>query len=257
MKGIKAYLISFGTLLMGWEMLALSGLFPSSLLPSPQQVAAALLQRAASGALVLDIGASMYRFFLGYIAACVLAVFLGLLLGWFAGAWRYVNPVVQFIRPISPVAWLPFIVLWVGIGDVPAIVIIFIAAFFPVLLTTVNAVGNVDPVYLRLSDNFGLSKAHTLFGIVFPAAFPQIANALRIGVGTAWIFLVVGEMAGSQSGLGYLIVDARNNLRTDTLMAAILVIGVLGIVLDLLVRYAQEGVELIWGYQKEGEHGIH
>lgn len=250
MKKTRSYIISFAVLAILWELLAVSGLFPESLFPSPVRTAEALGRRISSGALLLDIGASMYRFFIGYITSVIAAVILGLLLGWFAKAWRYVDPVVQFLRPISPVAWLPFIVLWVGIGDVPAIVIIFIAAFFPVLLTTVTAVGNIDPVYLKISDNFGLGRAQTLLGIVFPAIFPQIANALHIAVGTAWIFLVVGEMAGSQSGLGYLITDARNNLQTDTLMAAIIVIGIIGIVLDLLIRHAQEHVERIWGFSR-------
>lgn len=251
MKKIKAYVISFAVLLVAWQLLAMSGLFPDSLFPSPVQVVRALGRRAASGALTLDIGASMYRFFLGYITASIAGILLGLILGWFRGAWNYVNPIVQFLRPISPVAWLPFIVLWVGIGDVPAIVIIFIAAFFPVLITTVTAVAGIDPVYLKISENFGLGKVRTLFGVVFPAAFPQITNALHIAVGTAWIFLVVGEMAGSQSGLGYLIVDARNNLQVDMLMAAIIVIGILGIILDLLVRCAQEQAERIWGFQTQ------
>ena len=253
MKKTRSYIVSFAVLVILWELLAVSGLFPESLFPSPVRTAEALGRRISSGALLLDIGASMYRFFIGYITSVIAAVILGLLLGWFAKAWRYVDPVVQFLRPISPVAWLPFIVLWVGIGDVPAIVIIFIAAFFPVLLTTVTAVGNIDPVYLKISDNFGLGRAQTLLGIVFPAVFPQIANALHIAVGTAWIFLVVGEMAGSQSGLGYLITDARNNLQTDTLMAAIIVIGIIGIVLDLLIRHAQQHVERIWGFSRSEE----
>ncbi|MFR2565303.1 MAG: ABC transporter permease [Anaerovoracaceae bacterium] len=253
MKKTRSYIISFAVLVILWELLAVSGLFPESLFPSPVRTAEALGRRISSGALLLDIGASMYRFFIGYITSVIAAVILGLLLGWFAKAWRYVDPVVQFLRPISPVAWLPFIVLWVGIGDVPAIVIIFIAAFFPVLLTTVTAVGNIDPVYLKISDNFGLGRAQTLLGIVFPAIFPQIANALHIAAGTAWIFLVVGEMAGSQSGLGYLITDARNNLQTDTLMAAIISIGIIGIVLDLLIRHAQQHVERIWGFSRSEE----
>ena len=253
MKKTRSYIISFAVLVILWELLAVSGLFPESLFPSPVRTAEALGRRISSGALLLDIGASMYRFFIGYITSVIAAVILGLLLGWFAKAWRYADPVVQFLRPISPVAWLPFIVLWVGIGDVPAIVIIFIAAFFPVLLTTVTAVGNIDPVYLKISDNFGLGRAQTLLGIVFPAIFPQISNALHIAVGTAWIFLVVGEMAGSQSGLGYLITDARNNLQTDTLMAAIIVIGIIGIVLDLLIRHAQQHVDRIWGFSRSEE----
>ena len=162
MKKTRSYIISFAVLIILWELLAVSGLFPESLFPSPGRTAEALGRRISSGALLLDIGASMYRFFIGYILAVVSAVILGLLLGWFRCAWKYVNPIVQFLRPISPVAWLPFIVLWVGIGDVPAVVIIFIAAFFPVLLTTVTAVGSIDPVYLKISDNFGLSRSQTL-----------------------------------------------------------------------------------------------
>ncbi len=248
MKKVRTLVISFAVLLIVWELLALSGIFPESLFPSPITVFLALEARAASGALVLDIGASMYRFFIGYISASVIAVFLGLILGWTPSVWNYFNPIAQFLRPISPVAWLPFIVLWAGIGDIPAIVIIFLAAFFPVLLTTVSAVTKIDPVYIKISENFGLSKMQTLFKIVFPAIFPQIASGLHIAVGTAWIFLVAGEMAGTQSGLGYLIVDARNNLQTDMLLAAIIVIGILGLILDLLIRYVEDEAKRIWGF---------
>ena len=111
--------------------------------------------------------------------------------------------------------------------------------------------GNIDPVYLKISDNFGLGRAQTLLGIVFPAIFPQIANALHIAAGTAWIFLVVGEMAGSQSGLGYLITDARNNLQTDTLMATIIAIGIIGIVLDLLIAPCTAACGTHLGIQQE------
>lgn len=248
MKRMLPFFTSFVLLLAVWELLALSGIFPESLFPSPQTVLLALAGLARSGELLLDVGASMYRFLTGYLSACLLAVGLGLALGWMPGVWRCVNPLVQFLRPISPVAWLPFIVLWVGIGDTPAIVIIFLAAFFPVLLTTISAIGRIDPVYTKIADNFGLGKRQTLFGIVFPAVFPQIAGGLRLAVGTAWIFLVAGEMAGSQSGLGYRIVDARNNLRVDILMAEIIVIGILGVVLEWLLRYLEDQVGTVWGF---------
>lgn len=143
LKGVA----SFAVLLAIWQALAVSGWFPSSLFPGPVSVAQALVDRASSGQLVLDIGASMYRFFIGYLIACVSAVLLGLVMGWCTRAWDFLNPVVQFLRPISPVAWLPFIVLRLGIGDIPAIVVIFLAAFFPVLLSTVGAVRRIDPVY--------------------------------------------------------------------------------------------------------------
>lgn len=244
--------VSFVVLLALWEILSVSGIFPQSLFPGPVAVAEALGERAASGQLVLDIGASMYRFFIGYIVACVSAVLLGLIMGWCTRAWDFLNPVVQFLRPISPVAWLPFIVLWLGIGDIPAIVVIFLAAFFPVLLSTVGAVRRIDPVYLKVSKNFGLSSVQTLFKIVLPAVFPVIANALHIALGTAWIFLVAGEMAGTQSGLGFLIVDARNNLRTDELLAAIVTIGILGVLLDWIIKQFEQNVNRVWGTGEQG-----
>lgn len=123
----------------------------------------------------------MGRFLIGYLLSVVIAVTLGLILGWFPKAFSYVNPVVQVIRPIAPVAWLPFIVLLVGIGDVPAIAIIFIAGFFPILLATVTAVKNMDPIYLKVAKNFDLTQRETLTKIVFPATFPQIIASLAPG----------------------------------------------------------------------------
>ena len=194
----------------------------------------------------------MYRFGIGYAIAVVCGVAGGIALGIFSKAFAFINPVIQIIRPIAPVAWLPFIVLWLGIGDIPAIVVIFLAAFFPVLLSTVGAVRRIDPVYLKVSKNFGLGSAQTLFKIVLPAVFPVIANALHIALGTAWIFLVAGEMAGTQSGLGFLIVDARNNLRTDELLAAIVAIGVLGVLLDWIIKQFEETVNRVWGTGAQG-----
>ena len=107
-----------------------------------------------------------------------------------------------------------------------------IAAFFPVLLSTVSAIQNIDPVYIKVARNFGIKQPELLFKIVLPAVFPGIASGLHIALGTAWIFLVTGEMVGSQTGLGFLIIDMRNNLRNDLLMVAILTIGFVGLLLD-------------------------
>lgn len=182
-----------------------------------------------------------------YLVAAALGVVLGLLLGYFKNAWEIANPLVPFVRPISPMAWMPFIVLWFGIGDIPAEVVIFIAAFFPILLSTVSAVGNIDHVYYKVAENFGLNSFQTLVRIVFPAAFPQIMSGFHMAVGTAWIFLVAGEMIGTQSGLGYLIIDARNNLRPDILAAVIIVIGLIGFGLDCVMKYTERRVRERWG----------
>ena len=142
---------------------------------------------------------------------------------------------------------LPFIVLSFGIGEMTALVFIFIAAFFPVLLATVAAVHDIAPVYLKVAQNFGIRQPALLAKIVFPAVFPRIATGLHLALGTAWVFLVAGEMVGAQSGLGFLIIDARNNLRADLLMAAIITIGVLGLLLDGGVTLVERAINRRFG----------
>lgn len=238
---------SFAVLAIVWQLAYQASPYPDALFPSPAESIEALFGLSASGRLWTDIADSLYRYVVGYVLAAGSAVILGLLLGWFTKVWQYVNPLVQFLRPISPMAWLPFIVLLFGIGDVPAIVIVFIAAFFPVLVGTVSAVNHVDPIYLKVARNFDLKSADVLFKVVFPAAFPQIMAALRTAIGTAWIFLVAGEMVGSQTGLGYLIIDARNDLAADQLLAAIIAIGIIGFILDTLVKQVEHRVLRSWG----------
>lgn len=189
----------------------------------------------------------MYRFAAGYVSSVIIAVLLGLVIGRLPKVFQYINPAIQLLRPISPMAWMPFIVLWFGIGDIPAIVIIFIAAFFPVLLSTVSAVGGIDTIYLKVSENFGIRQPQIMWKVIFPASFPQIANGIHLALGTAWVFLVAGEMVGSQSGLGYLVIDARNNLRADILFADIIVIGLIGLLLDTLLKVAEKRIIKAWG----------
>lgn len=235
MKALIYTVISFLITILLWQVVVWTGDFEPALFPSPLDVAKAFGDITLDGTLWAGITASLYRFAVGYLISVVLGVGLGLLLGNVNMLFRLTNPVIQMIRPIAPVAWMPFIVLLIGIGDAPAIVIIFLAGFFPVLLTTARAVHTVDITYLKVAANFGLSRLKTVFGITLPAVFPQIANSLHIALGTSWIFLVSGEMVGTQSGLGYMIIDARNNLRIDILLATMIVIGVIGFCLDYLI----------------------
>ncbi|MDO4336728.1 MAG: ABC transporter permease [Eubacteriales bacterium] len=255
-QSIKRIVLSFACLLLIWQLAVTFGNFNPVLFPGPGKVLEAFAElcttglRGSSSGITLfgHIKASMIRFLAGYLASVSLGVLSGLLLGWFPTAFAYVNPVIQLIRPIAPVAWLPFIVLWVGIGDMPAIAIIFIAGFFPVLLSTVSAVNNMDRVYLKVAGNFKLSQFHTLVKIVFPAVFPQIAASLHLALSTCWIFLVSGEMVGSQTGLGFLVMDAKNCIRADALLAVMITIGLVGLALDLLIGLFEKKVAQIWGF---------
>lgn len=247
MKKLIHILVSFALILILWQGAVSLGYWNQALLPSPPDVANGFLELVSSGTLFAGVKSSMYRFFVGYLLAAFSAVTLGLVLGWFRNAWSFVNPVVQLVRPISPIAWFPFIVLIFGIGDLPAIVIIFIAAFFPILLTTVNAVGKVDQTYIKVAKNFGIKQPMLLTKIVLPAAFPSIASGLHIALGTAWVFLVAGEMVGAQTGLGFMIIDARNNLRAGLLLASILSIGIIGLILDSFIGLAEKQLLKRWG----------
>ena len=244
---LKNIVVSVAILILIWQILFSVSSYNKALFPSPKMALDALLEMIDNGRLMENIKTSMYRFAVGYISSVIVAVVLGLILGRIPKVFQYVNPALQLLRPISPTAWMPFIVLLFGIGDVPAIVIIFIAAFFPVLLSTVSAVGNIDPIYLKVSKNFGIRQPSLTWKVIFPAAFPQIANGIHLALGTAWIFLVAGEMVGAQSGLGYQIIDARNNIRADILLATILVIGVIGILLDSILKIAEKSLMKAWG----------
>lgn len=244
MKQIKNGIITFLAVLFIWQLAVTAGHVNQALFPSPAGVVKAFGELSLHGLkgstsnlpLISHISISLIRFFIGYLTAVVLGISLGLLLGSFPGAFSYVNPLLQLLRPVAPVAWMPFIVLWFGIGDIPAIVIIFIAGFFPVLLSTVSAVQNLDPIYHKVAQNFGIKKGKYMVKIALPAALSQIITSLRLALGTSWIFLVSGEMVGAQSGLGFLVMDSKNCLRLDALLAVILVIGVIGLLLDTLIR---------------------
>lgn len=250
LKKISPIAIGFILLIIVWQLAIIIGGHQAALFPPPLKVGEALVAIISDGSLFGHIQISLFRFFSGYLIAVVVAIVLGLILGRLPIIWSVLDPVVQVLRPVSPIAWSPFIVLWFGIGNMPAIVIIFIAAFFPVLLSTVSAVKKVDKTYLRIASNFEMSPFETLRKIVLPASFPMIVNGLHMALGSAWIFLVAGEMVGAQSGLGFLIVDARNSLSLDLVMACIVVIGVLGLILDKGIHYFESYVNKVWGGAK-------
>ncbi len=247
MKNVRHLIGAAAVTLLFWQAICAIGGWHEALFPSPASTFLGFVELIKDGVLFEDVAASLVRFAVGYLASVLLALAAGLILGWYSKVWAYLNPIVQVLRPVSPVAWLPFIVLFFGIGEAPAIVIIFLAAFFPVLLATVAAVQKLDPVYLKVAQNFGIKEPAVFTKIILPAIFPQIATGLHLALGTAWVFLVAGEMVGAQSGLGFLIIDARNNLRADLLMAAILTIGLLGLLLDSAMSLAERQLYRAWG----------
>ncbi|MBM3984962.1 MAG: ABC transporter permease [Planctomycetes bacterium] len=195
--------------------------------------------------------ASLFRVGWGFTLAALVGIPLGLLAGWSLRTFLAINPLVQALRPISPIAWIPVAILWFGVADGAAVFLIFLSSFFPIVVGTMAAVRNISLVHVRSAQNFGLQGLELFRRVVFPAALPQIITTLRLSLGVAWLVVVAAEMIAVNSGLGFLIIDARNmGMRYDLVLAGMLVIGLIGILLDALIRRLERFDEVRWGYQK-------
>lgn len=236
-----------GLFILCWDVaVRLSG---SDLFPRPIDVILGIAELIEKGVLFKYIVASLFRVTWGFTLAVLVGVPFGLLLGWFQRAYQAFNPMIQVLRPISPIAWIPVAILWFGVSDVAPIFLIFLASVFPITVSASAAVQNMQSVYLRAARNFGLSRVQLFRRVILPAALPQILTGVRIALGVAWLVVVAAEMIAVNSGLGYLIIDARNaGKRYDLVVAGMVLIGLIGLVLDLLVRQLERFDEVSWGY---------
>jgi NitT/TauT family transport system permease protein len=220
--------------------------------PSPLEVEKAMVELIHKHVLWNDIVDSLRRVAIGFGIAVVLGIPLGLILGWYPAANQVVDPVIQILRPISPLAWIPVTILLFGVGDHAATSLIFLGAFFPITVACVDGVANVPSVYRRAGRNFGLKPMQLLARVVFPAALPQIIVGLRLALGIAWLVVVAAEMVAVDSGLGYLVIDSRNSgKRYDLVVAAMLLIGIIGLSLDLLFRSVEQFKSVRWGFRHD------
>jgi NitT/TauT family transport system permease protein len=218
--------------------------------PSPLSVQRGIAQLIEGGRLWRYVGDSLRRVGIAYLAAVAVGVPGGLLLGWYPAAAQVVNPVIQMMRPISPIAWIPVSIVLFGVGDMAAIYLIFLGAFFPIVVSTLNGVRNVPSMYRRAGRNFALTTVQLLAKVVLPAALPQMLVGLRLALGIAWLVVVAAEMIAVDSGLGYLVIDARNSgKRYDLVVAAMILIGVIGLALDLGIRRAEKFKSIRWGFR--------
>ena len=234
-------------LLVLWHLgVVLTG---TKIFPSPIAVFRGLNQLPHLGAFIFD---SLFRVASGYLIAIVAGIPAGLALGLWKSAERAANPLIQMLRPISPLAWMPLAVIWFGVSNVAPIFLFFLSSFFPVVVSTMNGVRNVPPMYLQAGRNFGLSTPALLTRVIFPAVLPRILVGLRIAFGVAWLVLVAAEMIAVDSGLGYLIIDARNaGKRYDLVVGGMLMIGVIGLILDAMIRRMERLKFVRWAFVQD------
>ncbi|GAC1401173.1 MAG: ABC transporter permease [Thermoanaerobaculia bacterium] len=221
----------------------------ATLVPGPLAAVEAMGELASRGLLLKYIVASLFRVTWGYFAAVLVGVPAGIALGLSRRSEIAANPFLQILRPISPLAWIPIAILWFGVGDASAIFLIFLAALFPLIVTSMHAVRDIEHVHLRAGANFGLTRGRLIRSVIVPAILPQLIVGMRIALGIAWLVVVAAEMIAVNSGLGFLIIDARNaGNRYDLVVAGMIMVGAIGVLLDFVMRRAERLDSVRWGY---------
>jgi NitT/TauT family transport system permease protein len=238
-------------LIILWEAGSRFGLFSEVLLPSPtavaikwwayllplqpQEAGQSYLAWLVSGEMLHDAYSSLFRVIAGFIIGAGLALPLGLLMGASPRIYDLFNPLMQILRPIPPIAYIPLAILWFGLGNPPSFFLIAIGAFFPVLMNTIAGVRQVDGIYLRAARNLGVNQWTMFTRVILPAATPYILAGVRIGIGTAFIVVIVSEMIAVNDGLGFRILEAREFMWSDKIIAGMITIGLLGLLIDTAV----------------------
>lgn len=245
---LQGFLVPIALLLV-WQWLSTMAIVNPQILPAPTAVLvkwweyllpyeaydpakSSYLVWMFSGELIHDSYASLYRVVVGFMVGAVLALPLGLLMGASDHIYKLFNPLIQVFRPIPPIAFIPLSILWFGLGNPPAIFLIVIGAFFPILMNTIAGVRHVDSIYIRAARSLGASQTTMFLRVMLPAATPYILTGARIGVGTAFIVVIVAEMIAVNNGLGYRILEAREFFWSDKIIAGMFSIGLLGLAID-------------------------
>jgi len=234
-------------LLALWELAAASGAMPSLSFPRMSEILAAWWNLVLSGELLRQLGDSLWRMFAGYFIGVSLGVLIGLMMGYFRVFYNLLEPITEVLRPIPSPAYLPIVILFLGIDDEMKIFMIAFASVFPVLLNTYSGVRSVDPIQLQTARTFGVSGRKLLTQIVLPASSPYIFTGMRISLAVALIVMVISEMVAASNGIGYFILSAQRGFKIRDMFAGVLTLAVLGYILNRLFLLIENRV-LAWHY---------
>jgi NitT/TauT family transport system permease protein len=249
-KSVGLPLTLVGVLVVVWSLVRAAGIFHESAFPSPLAVVRAFEVEIRAGRLSNDVIVSLFRVSCGFSIAVALGIPMGLWLGQKLIPRLALLPIANFFRNLSPLAWIPFAILWFGVGDASTIFLIFLAAFFPVVLATMAAVAGIPAVYLRVAQDYGLRGFEKLIHVTLPAIMPQVITTLRVTAGLSWLVVVAAEMVAGRDGLGFAVMDARNGLRTDLLLVEMITIGLIGVAIDGVLVRLTKIPSVRWGYER-------
>ena len=218
-----------------WYAVRLSGLVDPALVPAPHQVAqkfAELLQDR----LLLDIWMSTQRVFIGVALGTLLAVPVGFCLGWYKGVRSFIDPVINFFRALPPIALIPLVIVYFGIGEAAKTAILFYASFFAAVIVMYEGIAQISPIFVRVARTLGASDSEIFTRVIIPLAVPHILTAVRVALGVAWATLVASELIAAQQGLGALIQNASSFFQLDIIYVGIICIGFIALAMDLVLR---------------------
>ena len=223
--------VVIGTIVVIWQIVAMTGIFLPIMLPKFTDVLGALYTGVLSGDLLQAILWSCMRVFAGFFLGLVIGVPLGLLIGWFRIADQLINPVIEVLRPVPPLAWIPLAVIWLGVGVKSVLFITTLGAFFPIIVATISGVHGVDRKVIEYSRTLGATTGQILYKVVIPAMLPSLFVGMRIAVGFTWMVVVAAEMISVKYGLGWMIWKARFSFETETVIAGMIAIGALSVIM--------------------------
>lgn len=232
---LKGYYI-FMLILVLWIIVCKFEVWNQYILPTPQKVLETFKNMILDGSILKNIWASLKRIFIGFFISSVLAIPLGMLFGYKQKLYEFFKPLFEFMRCTPPLALIPMLILWFGIGEKSKIIIIILASFFPIFLNTLNGIKNCDIKLIEVGKVFNFTNIEIFTKIVIPNALVDIFVGLNLGLGYSFRAIIAAELVAASSGLGYLISDGRSMSRTDVVLVGILVIGFLGIVSEFLFR---------------------
>jgi taurine transport system permease protein len=226
-----------------WWLASNLGWMPPLFLPTPETVFTRLYESAmgqlTDAPLATHFGWSMFRVFTAFIAACVTAIPIGIAMGVSRIARGVFDPPIEFYRPLPPLAYLPLIIIWFGIDELSKVLLIYLACFAPLAMSARAGVRSVSQEQIHAAYSMGASKWQVIAHVIIPAAMPEILTAMRISIGFGWTTLVAAEMVAATHGLGQMVLNASNFLRTDIVIMGIVVIGAVAYLFDLLMRYVE------------------
>jgi taurine transport system permease protein len=232
--------LTVAVLLAAWAVVTEMGWANELFLPKPQAVWAAFIKTMTKGyqgaTLLQHLGASLYRILTAFALACLIGIPLGVLMGVSRNARALLNPLIEFYRPLPPLGLYTLLVMWLGIGESSKLSLLFLAGLPGIVISTIQAVTSVDPVYVRAAQSLGATRRHLLFHVYLPAAGPLILAGMRISLGFTYTVLVAAEIVAASAGIGWMIWDAAKFLLSDVVIMGLIVLGLTGVVLDLMMR---------------------